>query len=172
MFFLDGERISSRRGHWSGVIIFAAGPLANFITALVIYQSVPEFGEKFLSVLSVVGQLFTGHLGLHQLSGPLGIMNVAGEAAQKGIGRVLQFIAFLSINLGVLNLLPLPVLDGGQILIAMAEGITRRQINMKVRIAAALLCWGLFHPPDLPSDPRRYFSDDRPNLLPQPSRHH
>jgi len=126
------------------IIIFAAGPLANFLTALAIYQSVPEFGEKFSAVIGVVGQLFTGQIGVNQLSGPLGIMNVAGKVAETGLGPLMQFIAFLSINLGVLNLLPLPILDGGQILIAMAEGITRRQINMKVRIAAALLCWGLF----------------------------
>ena len=143
VLFGRGENFEAT-GALERVIIFAAGPLANFITALAIYQSFPEFGEQFGKVLSVVGMLFTGQVGVNQLSGPLGIMSVAGEVAQHGLQPVLRFIAFLSINLGVLNLLPLPVLDGGQILIATAEGITRRQINMKVRIAAAVVCWGLF----------------------------
>lgn len=143
VLFGRGENLDDTKA-WERVIIFSAGPLANFLTALAIYQfDVLLLFGQMQAVFEVVGQLFTGGIGLNQLSGPIGIMSVAGDAAAMGIERLLYFVAFLSINLGVLNLLPLPVLDGGQILIALIEGVSRRRIHTNVRIAVALFCWAL-----------------------------
>lgn len=126
------------------IIIFAAGPLANFLTALAIYGGdVWLLAGQLQAVLGIVGQLFTGQVGVNDLAGPLGIMDAAGQAAEVGLAGALNFVAFLSINLGVLNLLPLPILDGGQIIIAAIEGLSQRRIHTNVRIAVALVCWAM-----------------------------
>lgn len=66
-----------------------------------------------------------------QLAGPVGVAQMAGEVAQIGFVYLLQFTAILSINLGVINLLPLPVLDGGHLIIILVESITRRKLPPK-----------------------------------------
>jgi regulator of sigma E protease len=143
VLFGRGENFDAT-GSLERIIIYAAGPLANFLTALAIYGG--DFAllvGQTEGVLGIVGKLFTGQIGVNQLAGPLGIMEVAGTHAAQGLTQVLGFVAFLSINLAVLNLLPLPVLDGGQILIASIEGIARRRIHTGVRVAVALVCWAL-----------------------------
>jgi regulator of sigma E protease len=124
------------------ILIYLAGPLANFLTALVIFAGdFRLFVGQTWGVLTSLGMLLTGHAGFDQLLGPIGLMDVAGEQAAAGVIQLLGFTALLSINLGILNLLPLPVLDGGQILIALIEGVSRRRIHMNIRIAMALVCW-------------------------------
>ena len=82
-----------------------------------------------------------------QLSGPVGIVGVISEAASIGIGPVLLILAFISINLGVFNLLPLPALDGGRLVFLIFEGITRKKFPMKyeaiVHFAGIILLFGL-----------------------------
>lgn len=70
-----------------------------------------------------VGYLFTGGISLNQLSGPVGIYSVVGESSRAGIQNILYLIAFLSINVGFINLLPLPAFDGGHILFIIIEKI-------------------------------------------------
>ena len=70
-----------------------------------------------------VGYLFTGGISLNQLSGPVGIYSVVGEQSKAGLASILYLIAFLSINVGFINLLPLPAFDGGHILFIVIEKI-------------------------------------------------
>lgn len=143
VLFGRGENLDATRAI-ERIIIYLAGPAANFLTALVIFGGdLRLFLGQSLGVLDGLRMLFTGHAGFDQLLGPIGLMNVAGHQAAAGVVQLLGFAAILSINLGILNLLPLPVLDGGQILIAMIEGISRRRIHMNVRVAMALVCWAL-----------------------------
>lgn len=76
--------------------------------------------------------LITGRFGVDALSGPIGITDQIGEAAQQGITTLLYFFAIITINLGVMNLLPLPALDGGRIIFLAIEGVTRKKINPNV----------------------------------------
>lgn len=85
------------------------------------------------SVLTVLGGLFRGSVGVSQLGGPLEIVRSSVVAAQSGLENLWALIAFLSINLAVLNLLPIPLLDGGQIVLQLAEGIIRRPFSPMVR---------------------------------------
>lgn len=85
------------------------------------------------SVLTVLGGLFQGSVGVSQLGGPLEIVRSSVVAAQSGLENMWALIAFLSINLAVLNLLPIPLLDGGQILLQLAEGAIRRPFPPMVR---------------------------------------
>lgn len=75
--------------------------------------------------------LLTGVLGLDNLSGPVTIAKVAGESATQGIVAFLGFLGFISISLGVVNLLPLPVLDGGHLLLLLVEKIKGRPVSLE-----------------------------------------
>jgi len=66
--------------------------------------------------------------------GPIAIAKMAGDSARSGAGTLFMFMAFLSLNLGFLNLLPIPVLDGGHIVFLLIEGIIRRPISTKVKL--------------------------------------
>ena len=70
-----------------------------------------------------VKSLFTGGVKVSQLSGPVGIYSVVGEQAKTGLANIIYLIAFLSINVGFLNLLPIPAFDGGHILFIIIEMI-------------------------------------------------
>lgn len=81
-----------------------------------------------------VYQLFTGQISFKTVGGPIMIFGIAGKAAKQGISYFLHIMALLSINLGIINLLPFPVLDGGHIVMSLVEIISRRTIPMKARI--------------------------------------
>jgi regulator of sigma E protease len=87
-------------------------------------------------------KLITGDISRKNIGGPLMIANVSGEAAEKGPSSYIFLIALLSINLGVLNLLPIPILDGGHLLFFLIEGILRRPIGERQREVAQQV--GLF----------------------------
>ena len=67
-------------------------------------------------MIYMVGELFTGRVSLKQVQGPLGIVQESSHAAKRGFGDLVNLMALVSLNLGVLNLLPIPILDGGHIL--------------------------------------------------------
>jgi regulator of sigma E protease len=85
-----------------------------------------------LTVMSVV-KLIQGKLPASTLGGPIRIAQMAGAQAQEGIVNLLIFTAVISINLGILNFLPIPVLDGGHLLFFTIEMISRRPVSVKVR---------------------------------------
>ncbi len=74
-----------------------------------------------------------GELSVKNLSGPITIAKVAGASAQSGVGDFLSFLAYLSISLGVLNLLPIPVLDGGHLLFYLVEWVRGRPLSERVQ---------------------------------------
>ena len=74
-------------------------------------------------------QLVTGAIGLDQLSGPVGIYNLTGQVVSHGIFWIMRWTAVLSINLGVVNLLPLPALDGGRLLFLIVEGLRGKPVD-------------------------------------------
>jgi regulator of sigma E protease len=98
-----------------------------------IVQSFRDCGESIVAILQAIGGLITGHSSVKQLSGPIKIAQMSGEAARHGIADLFRFMAALSLNLGLLNLLPVPILDGGHILIMAIEGIARRDFSVQVK---------------------------------------
>ena len=78
--------------------------------------------------LDMLGRMLVGEASLKNLSGPLTIADYAGQSAQQGLAYYLGFLALVSVSLGVLNLLPLPVLDGGHLMVYIFEGITGRPV--------------------------------------------
>jgi regulator of sigma E protease len=88
-----------------------------------------------ISVISVVsiGHLLTGKASLQQLSGPIAIADLAGKSAQVGLTAYIGFLALISISLGVLNLLPFPLLDGGQLMYDLWEFGTGKRISLEIQ---------------------------------------
>ena len=84
-------------------------------------------------IFRTLGGLFTGETSVRQLQGPVGIAQLSGEAARTDFLSVLSLMAVLSLNLGLINLMPVPVLDGGHITIMALEGIARREFSMQVK---------------------------------------
>jgi regulator of sigma E protease len=84
-------------------------------------------------VAYVVVELFRGKISLNQLEGPLGIAKESGRAAREGVAELLSLMAMIGVNLAVLNLLPIPPLDGGHILMLFIEGTIRRDLSVRVK---------------------------------------
>jgi len=104
-----------------------------------------------LSIISLqiggLSQLISGNIGLDNLGGPIKITQMAGEAAKFGAAYFLQFMAMISTILGFMNILPIPGLDGGHGLITIIEGLSQREIPLKIKMGiqqfAVLLILGL-----------------------------
>ena len=79
--------------------------------------------------LKMLGRMLIGEASLRNLSGPLTIADYAGQSAQQGLAYYLGFLALVSVSLGVLNLLPLPMLDGGHLMYYLFEGVTGRPVS-------------------------------------------
>jgi regulator of sigma E protease len=79
----------------------------------------------------ILGRLVTGQLTVKALGGPVRIAQVTSAAAESGFVDVLALMAFLSLQLGILNLLPIPVLDGGHVMFMTIEAIRRRPVSRK-----------------------------------------
>ncbi len=84
-------------------------------------------------VAYVVVELFRGKIALNQLEGPLGIARESGRAARQGPAELFSLMAMIGVNLAVLNLLPIPPLDGGHILMLFIEGTIRRDLSVRVK---------------------------------------
>jgi regulator of sigma E protease len=78
----------------------------------------------------VLGGLFSGKVSVRDLRGPVGIVRESGRAAKRGPVRLLELTAIISLNLGLLNLLPIPILDGGHLLMLAIEGLLRRDLSI------------------------------------------
>jgi regulator of sigma E protease len=86
-----------------------------------------------LLTLDSLKKMLFGELSVKNLSGPITIAKVAGASAESGFGDFLNFLAYLSISLGVLNLLPIPVLDGGHLLFYLVEWVRGRPLSERVQ---------------------------------------
>lgn len=106
--------------------------------------------DVLASTATALGQIVTGHRSTSELGGPIKIAQLSGQFAAAGIGSFIGLIALLSVNLGLFNLLPIPVLDGGHLVFLAAEAVAGRPVSQRAqeygfRAGAALLaCLILF----------------------------
>ena len=103
----------------------------NVLSAIV--PAITETYEKSVFVLVSIKKMIVGLISVKNINGPITIAQVAGETASYGLNVYLGFLALLSISLGVMNLMPIPVLDGGHILYNLIEIVTRRPVPEKVQ---------------------------------------
>src|SRR5439155_21131949 len=89
--------------------------------------------SDFRMTLSVIGRLFRGKASIRTMSGPLDIAKFSGEAARTGVVPLAALMAAISLQLGIFNLLPIPVLDGGHLFLITIEGAARRDFSLRVK---------------------------------------
>ena len=92
-------------------------------------QAVAQTWQMSVLTVKMLGKMLIGQASLKNLSGPLTIADVAGQSVRLGLAYYLGFLAVVSVGLGVLNLLPLPVLDGGHLMYYLFEGVTGRPVS-------------------------------------------
>lgn len=101
-------------------------------------------GAVVVGILSFFGQIFTFQADFEQVTGPVGIVGMVGDASSLGFAYLVTFTAFISLNLAVINMLPFPALDGGRLMFVFWEAITKRPVPPKIvntlnRVGFALL---------------------------------
>ena len=94
-----------------------------------------KFGSVMSSMVLTITSLFSGKISLSALSGPVGIYGVVGDSISIGFSQIVYIIAFLSINVGFINILPFPAFDGGRVLFMVIEKIKKGPVNAKIENA-------------------------------------
>ena len=106
-------------------------------------KAVERVWDTCTMTLKMIGKMVTGEASLKNVTGPITIADYAGQTARMGVASYLSFIAFISISLGVMNLLPIPVLDGGHLLYYSLEVLTGRPVSERVAEFAQRIGIGL-----------------------------
>ncbi len=99
--------------------------------------TVEQFSRGSMLILATTAELFKGNAPIKEVGGIIRMAQMTSEATDHGLERLIQLLAALSINLGILNLLPIPLVDGGQLLFLAIEGVRRRPASLRVRQIAA-----------------------------------
>ncbi len=102
-----------------------------------------KFGSVVHTMWLTITGLFTGKIGLNALSGPVGIYQVVGDSVNYGLSSIMSLIAFLSINVGFINILPFPAFDGGHVLFLLIEKIKGSPVNPKLENIINMIGFGL-----------------------------
>ncbi len=123
-----GSRVNDL-GDEIGVLGVSFGTKRSFLQAF--SKGVYETYNLSIKTLQFIGKMLTGNMGAENLSGPIGIAQMAGNTAQAGLLPFMYLMALLSISLGVLNLLPIPVLDGGQLTLLGIEAVRGKPLSEK-----------------------------------------
>ena len=141
------------------IAIVAAGATVNIIFGIIVYfilmscigmyvgtedtiiNHIKFAGEEteqlFISLFDSIKQLFTGKIGVDQMMGPVGISEVVAKTS--GIREFIYMLALISLSLGVTNLLPIPALDGGKILLLVIEAIRKKPLSERTEINIQLI---------------------------------
>lgn len=133
-------------------IIYQIGvtPTSEFNLGHTLAYPFKTFYKNMMQVFNTIGLLFNIHedVGIGDLSGPVGIFSLVSNTASQGVIALLGFTGFLSINIGLLNLLPIPALDGGRLVFLGIEAVTKKQLNRRIENTINnvmfLLLMGLF----------------------------
>jgi regulator of sigma E protease len=135
-----------------GVLGVSFGTKRSFLQAF--SKGVYETYNLSIKTLQFIGKMLTGNMGAENLSGPIGIAQMAGNTAQAGLLPFMYLMALLSISLGVLNLLPIPVLDGGQLTLLGIEAVRGKPLSEKTEnfiytggavLVGALMIFAIFN---------------------------
>jgi regulator of sigma E protease len=133
-YSMISERALSKLGYQSIVMQLGIGPTSHFDLWYSLSYPFVAFASNTRQVFATLGLLFDTreNLGIGDLSGPVGIFSLVSSTASQGILALIGFTAFLSINIGLLNLLPIPALDGGRLVFLGIEAITRKPLNRRL----------------------------------------
>jgi len=131
-----GER--ELNGQLVGVLGVGGGPtpqeywhIRRYGPIAAVGQSVDRTWAMMGFTVRMLGRMLTGDVSIRNISGPISIARFAGESAEAGVNYFLKFLAIVSISLGIINLFPIPILDGGQIVYQTIEGIKGSPLSMR-----------------------------------------
>ncbi len=124
---LQAEIDNGQGGKMYGIYFATAPKTIQNVMKNALYTSI----DYARMVWDSLGMLISGKVGVDQMSGPVGVANVMSQAAQISMSSFLMLVSLISINLGVMNLLPLPALDGGRLVFLVLEAIRRKPVPAK-----------------------------------------
>lgn len=124
--------------HETGAWLIGIGPQQQVITKRFgPLDAFREGADRTIELIDLtlvfIQKLFTGNVSAKNIGGPITVVQIAGQAAQTDLSALLSVLAFISIQLGILNLLPIPILDGGHILFYLFELIFRKPLSIRAR---------------------------------------
>jgi regulator of sigma E protease len=125
------ELLTSQNVSKSNLAI-GVSPVYHFDFGMMFVNGFKAFASDAVIIFRTLGLLFRGKVGVGELSGPIGIFQVVGSAMKQGFTTILRLLGLLCVNVGIMNLLPIPAVDGGRILFLGIEAVTRKKINPKV----------------------------------------
>lgn len=126
------EKIKDKDGNVSYAYGIGLDSTKHYGLRNAIKYATSKFGSTFNSMIITIKALFTGKIGLGALSGPVGIYTIVGTQSKAGLSGLLYLLAYLSINVGFINLLPFPAFDGYRAVVIIFEKITGKKVNPKV----------------------------------------
>jgi regulator of sigma E protease len=126
-----GETIVTER--WLIGILRAQRPPVQLGPGDAVTQAVVTCYDMLVQTMAYVGQMISGSRGTEDLGGPLRIAHASGQAAQVGVEQLIMLSILLSLNLGMINLFPIPILDGGHLLFYGFEAILRRPLTERTQ---------------------------------------
>jgi regulator of sigma E protease len=125
------EEVDGKTRHYIGISPLMETVIEQYGVFESLKKGTLKFGEMTVMTFYVLKRLVTRKLSMKTLGGPIMIAQITGQAAKSGISNLLLFMAFLSLNLGILNLLPIPVLDGGHIAFLFIEFLRGKPLGVK-----------------------------------------
>jgi len=161
----EDSRAFGNKPAWARMLVLAAGPFMNFAFAVILLTGMVFFLNDGVSlaasfvhsvknclglemmIVDSLKNLITGAGSVNDLVGPVGIVNVVDQTAQVGIPNLLMLTVLLSLNLGLINILPFPALDGGRIVFVVIRAVTGKMISDKlegaIHLAGIMILFGL-----------------------------
>jgi regulator of sigma E protease len=132
-FFIKprAEEVNGQTRHYIGISPLMETVIEQYGVFESLKKGTVKFGEMTVMTFYVLKRLVTRKLSMKTLGGPIMIAQITGQAAKSGVSNLLLFMAFLSLNLGILNLLPIPVLDGGHIAFLFIEFVRGKPLGVK-----------------------------------------
>ena len=149
-YTMISENALSRLGYQGLIFQLGVSPTETYQLGASLLHPFQMIGNNVSQVFATLGLLFNPNedIGLGDLSGPIGIFTLVSRTSSQGLLAIISFTAFLSINIGLLNLLPIPALDGGRLVFLGIEAVTRKPLSRKlensINNAMFYLLLGLF----------------------------
>ena len=144
-YFQDGKQLTARitpelmasegseKRYRIGIALAVGKEVGKLPLPEAFSRSLEECRTNSLLIFELMGKMIERKVSIKQMSGPIGITKISGEAAQQGFLPLLEVMALISLNLAVFNLLPIPILDGGLMLMLLIEGVMRRDIKQEIK---------------------------------------
>ena len=126
------KKVTDKKGNTS--YVYGVGSKTENLKGILgsIKYSFLQTKEMLITMVETLKYLFTGKLGVNDLSGPVGVYEIVDQESHSGVNNLLYLLAYLSVNVGIINLIPFPAFDGGHILFLIIEKIRRKPVDANI----------------------------------------